>query len=384
MIITPFDDYCIHQSEEPLAVPTQSDRNFYDRYWFNGYNTAATGDGADYLFEIGLGAYPNRYVMDGHFSVVIDGVQHSLHASRRCPEDRSQTDLGPLHLSVEQPLRQLRVRVDENVGGISCDLLFSANSAPMVEPKNLLSRDIRRIMYNSRFTQFGNWSGWIKVGGTRIEVRADVCLGTRDKSWGVRPVGEPEGGAPPVDQPEPRVYWIWAPLSFSDVCTHFGSFEDADGHATQLSGCFLPRYADMAAIPESSHGHPGLREMQTVRHRVVWEPGTRRPRSVEFDFCEADGVEHNITAEVDGHFHMHGIGYQHPEWGHAIWHGESKVTCEQWRLDELDPLQLHHVHQHARVRARMGDQEGHGLVETVVLGPHAPSGFRDFLDGAAQ
>ncbi len=381
MTITPFDDYCIHQSDEPLAVPSQSDRNFYDRYWFSGFNTASSGDGSDYFFEIGLGAYPNRYVMDGHFSVVVDGVQHSVHASRRCPEDRSKMDLGPFHLSVIEPLRKLRLRVDKNEGGVSCDLVFSANSSPLVEAKNLLSRDVRRIMYNSRFTQFGNWSGWIEVSGNRIEVRADVCLGLRDKSWGVRPVGEPEGGAPPVDQPEPRVYWVWSPLSFGDICTQFGTAQSADGYVTQLSGCILPGYADAASIPET--GDTGLREMDTVRHRIVWEPGTRRPRSAEYDFCEVNGDEHHISVEVTGRFHMHGIGYQHPEWGHGIWHGELKVDYEQWSLDELDPLQMHHIHHHARVRARMGDKEGHGILETVVLGPHAPSGFRDFLDGAS-
>ena len=37
-MITSFDDYCIHQTHEPVAQPAQSDRNFYDRYWFNGFD----------------------------------------------------------------------------------------------------------------------------------------------------------------------------------------------------------------------------------------------------------------------------------------------------------------------------------------------------------
>jgi hypothetical protein len=53
-MITSFDDYCIHQTHEPVAQPSQSDRNFYDRYWFNGFDR----DGA-FLFEIGFGLYPN-------------------------------------------------------------------------------------------------------------------------------------------------------------------------------------------------------------------------------------------------------------------------------------------------------------------------------------
>jgi hypothetical protein len=34
--ITPLDDFPIHQTSETLSVPSTTDRNFYDRYWFNG------------------------------------------------------------------------------------------------------------------------------------------------------------------------------------------------------------------------------------------------------------------------------------------------------------------------------------------------------------
>ena len=37
-LITPFDDFPIHQTAETLAVPSSSDRNHYDRYWFNGFS----------------------------------------------------------------------------------------------------------------------------------------------------------------------------------------------------------------------------------------------------------------------------------------------------------------------------------------------------------
>ncbi len=59
-MITNFDDYCIHQTAAPVAQPAQSDRNFYDRYWFNGMDAQGT-----YIFEVGFGLYPNRRIMDG-------------------------------------------------------------------------------------------------------------------------------------------------------------------------------------------------------------------------------------------------------------------------------------------------------------------------------
>ena len=84
-MITSFDDYCIHQTALPVAEPSQSDRNFYDRYWFNGIEKSGEG----WIFEIGFGLYPNRRVMDGHFSVAIGDKQYAFHASRRAPKDRT-------------------------------------------------------------------------------------------------------------------------------------------------------------------------------------------------------------------------------------------------------------------------------------------------------
>jgi hypothetical protein len=37
-MITDFDDYMIHQAPVPVNQPSVTDRNFYDRYWFNGFD----------------------------------------------------------------------------------------------------------------------------------------------------------------------------------------------------------------------------------------------------------------------------------------------------------------------------------------------------------
>ncbi len=36
-MLTKADDYPIHQTADPIAAVGTSDRNFYDRYFFNGY-----------------------------------------------------------------------------------------------------------------------------------------------------------------------------------------------------------------------------------------------------------------------------------------------------------------------------------------------------------
>src|SRR6185503_6001449 len=116
------DDYPIHQLPEPIAT-AGSDRNFYDRYFFNGY----TPDGS-LFFAVALGVYPHLNVMDAAFSIVRDGVQHNLRASRLLNMERMDTCVGPIAIEVIEPLKRLRVRVDENAHGMRADLMFNARA----------------------------------------------------------------------------------------------------------------------------------------------------------------------------------------------------------------------------------------------------------------
>ena len=75
MTLTRGDDFPIHQTPEPIAY-SGTDRNFYDRYFFNGY-----ADQGDRMFAVAFGVYPHLNIVDAHFSVVRDGVQVNLHTS---------------------------------------------------------------------------------------------------------------------------------------------------------------------------------------------------------------------------------------------------------------------------------------------------------------
>ncbi len=372
-MITSFDDYCIHQTTQPVAEPSTSDKNFYDRYWFNGFDAEA-----NYIFEIGFGLYPNRRVMDGHFSVALEGKQYAFHGSRRAPRDRRETAVGPLRITVETPMRAIRVTLATNEHNIECDLLFTAASVPHEEPQNVMYDDGHLMMHNSRFTQMGYWSGYFSVDGRRIEVQRSY--GTRDKSWGVRPVGEPQGGAPGLLNGEPGVYWVWNPINFGDLCTQFGTFEDRDGEPEQVSADLLPLYDDPADIPDGADA--GMIQMPRAEHHIEWVTGTRQAGPTAVTLHDKAGQRYHIEMEPLLRFYMLGIGYNHAEWGHAIWKGELETAREEWVQADMDPLDYQHLHTHTVVRARMGDRVGMGTLETIVIGRHAPSGFTDFFDGA--
>src|ERR1700753_3602736 len=121
-MLTKADDYPVHQLPEPIAT-AGTDRNFYDRYFFNGY----TPDGETF-FAVALGVYPHLNVMDAAFSLIQGGVHHTLRASRLLAGERMDIAVGPISIEVVEPLKTLRVRVVPNAHGLAADLTFHARA----------------------------------------------------------------------------------------------------------------------------------------------------------------------------------------------------------------------------------------------------------------
>jgi hypothetical protein len=86
------------------------------------------------------------------------------------------------------------------------------------------------------------------------------------------------------------------------------------------------------------------------------------------------------------HFQMFGLGYGHPEWTHGAWKGESAVGGDRFPVPVAEPMQPHHIHVQtlSRVTCRRGGtvHHGTGVLETLVIGAHSPSGFEGMLDPA--
>jgi hypothetical protein len=289
-MLSSHDDYPIHQTPDPVNQPSVSDKNFYDRYWFNGY----ARDG-EFYFAVALGLYPNRRVMDAGFSIVRNGVQHSLHASRLAPDDPCETRVGPLRIEVIEPMRTLRVTLEKNATDIEADLLFRPRTACVEEARAPIRRDRRLVMDTTRFTQFGLWEGSVLAHGETTSVTPERAYGTRDRSWGIRPVGEPEGGRPAG---EPQFFFLWAPLQFEDLCTHAATMEDAEGQTWDNFAVCVPAYGSPQEIPGVED--PGVQRLVAFRHAIEWEPGTRWTRSGELQLLPASGEPHVIRRGSGG------------------------------------------------------------------------------------
>jgi hypothetical protein len=361
-MLTPADEYLTHQTPYTFDRVYTSDRNFYDRYFFNGYRR----DGEVY-FAVAMGLYPNLGVFDAAFSVVHKGKQRVVRASRALGNDRMDTKAGPISVQVVEPLRKLRVRVGKNKWGLSADLLFEARSLPSEEPHfQRTTRNVTAMDY-TRMTQHGSWSGKLSIDGTTFDLGEGTWWGSRDHSWGVRNVGGRDPRGAPLTE-APQFFWNWAPLNFDDLCTLYTVSEMPDGSRWHESGVILTPYPEASA------------QEAAVDHELTFKKGTRHIEGATIHLRPEKGKELSIEFQPLYHFLMKGIGYGEPKWGHGMWVGPNEVDGTEYDLASEDPMANLHVQTVSLVTA--GRRKGIGVFEHIVIGPHKRYGFKGTMDPA--
>lgn len=368
MVLTRGDDYPIHQTAEPVAY-AGTDRNFYDRYYFNGFAPRPEDDG---FFAVALGVYPHLNVIDASFSWLSGGKQVNLHASRGLNMERMDTQVGPIRVAVIEPLHALRITVDGE--GIRADLTFTGRAFPLEEPRFTRRNGPRVLMDVTRLTQNGSYAGWIEVDGARTDVSG--WIGTRDRSWGVRPIGAPDA-QPPSPPIAPQFFWLWSPCVLEDGDLYAHTNDDAHGRLWNRRATFRPIGGGIA----DEHHY------EQADYAIGWTPGTRRAQSASLTLRD-DAGETRVDFAIGQTFMMLGLGYGHPKWGHGRHHGEAvTVEREDFVAADLDPLQPHHLHVQASVGVVLTEpggrvRHGKGVLEQLAIGPHAPSGFTGLFDPA--
>jgi len=366
-MLTDLDDLPIHQTPSGLSHVMGGHPNAYDRFWFNAYRE-------DLFVGVALGIYPNRGVIDAAVSTVRSGTQRSVFASGRL--EGRPTTVGPISIELVEPMRTAVIRVDAPDHGLRAEMMFRARTFAVEEPRQTRYDGERVFMDVTRATQLGAWSGSIEVDGEHIDLEAPSTLGTKDRSWGIRPVGEPVVAAPSPSAPQ--LFFLWAPINFEDSGLHFSTFEDDKGVAWSKIGVRL----DLLEPGDSPVDTDGTHPLRAVDGRVSFTPGTRRASRASIDVLDADGVASTVVLDPVLTFRMRGAGYLHPVYAHGRYHGDLVVDGEVHAVQDLDTLSIHDVHIQQVVRASWGERRGIGVLEQLVIGPHAPSGLKGLLDGA--
>ncbi len=362
-MLTAGDDYPLHQRPEPIAF-AGTDRNFYDRYFFNGQSA----DGG-LFFAAALGVYPHLNIMDAAVAIMDREGCRSVFASRILDHERMNTEVGPIAVEVIAPLKRLRVRL-EPTEGLAADLVATGLHRPIEEPRFTRRLHGRTLMDVTRMTQNVAWTGELAVQGRRIGV--DGFLGTRDRSWGVRPIGaaDPQGLAPPV---APQFFWLWAPMHFGTHSLFAHTNDDAEGHPWNRAAVLV------------DHQTGEETKLTDIAFLLDLEPGTRRARTARISGTLPGAGLVEVSLSPVRHFQMSAIGYGHPSRSHGTFHGPLSVLCEQVAADAIDPSLPMNAHVQTLARARLSlpgrpPLDGQGVLEQLMIGPHAPSRLTGFYD----
>ena len=368
MPISPMDDYLAHQIPEPFDTVGTSDRNFYDRHYFNMHACS------DEVFLVtGIGQYPNLGVTDAFVSVSVGDTQQTVRASGELNGNRLDASVGPFRFEVIEGLRSLRLVCEDNEWGVSFDLRFDGTVAALAEPKTLSLRGTRAIQDVFRYAQVGAYTGTLTVAGTTYEVEPGNWWGARDRSWGVRPVGEAEApGIAVKDQSAGRGFFHqWLPMQFAD-----GSMikitidEDQDGRRVNEEGEWVG--------PIDAHDE--TRHIGTPQIDVELHPGTREVKRSVVSFTGPGGqaVGPRVTCVPLRTVYLKaGSGYFYDgEWGHGVYQGPLVVQGVTHHLGE--PVERHALSFLNETLCRFESDDGrigYGMHENLVVGPNRALGL---------
>ena len=125
-------------------------------------------------------------------------------APRRPLVDRGDLSVGPVPgRGARTPAPPARGRRAHRAH-VAMDVTWEGHIPAVEEPRQYMRSKGKVVFDTQRLAQTGCWSGTLSVGGTDLAVTPDRCWGTRDRSWGVRPVGRARDRRHPPGRARPR------------------------------------------------------------------------------------------------------------------------------------------------------------------------------------
>jgi hypothetical protein len=245
------------------------------------------------------------------------------------------------------------------------------------EQPHVMRTGSRITLQAQRFAQVGTWSGTLAIDGEDITVDPASWVGTRDRSWGIRPVGEVEPAGKPADPPFDGMWWLYVPLRFDDFAIVLIIQENPDGYRI-LNDC--------TRVWKDGR----VEQLGWPRVEVRYVSGTRTPTDATITCTTPDGQPLRLEVESRLAVPIHvGGGYGgDSDWVHGMWRGE-KFT-ERLTYDITDESVagrlmfgvMDHVGRAVCHGPGADGVEGFGLFEHGALGRHDRSGFEDWFSVA--
>jgi hypothetical protein len=359
----PLDEYPIHQSPLPMNRVASSDRNFYDRCYFNAHDRSG-----EVFLVTGLGVYPNLGVIDAYAAARSGDRQWSVRFSDALAERSLDQQVGGYRIEVVEPLSRLHLTCQSPDSSLDFDLHWTGSFPAMQEEPHLLMSGHRPIVDSARFCQLGSWSGTLRVGDREFDVSDDRWSGARDRSWGIRPVGEGEPPGRAAAESLAGFWWLYAPLRFESCALIVILQENPDGYRTLSNAKRI--------WPDGR-----VEQLGWPRAEISYAPGTRHPVSARINLTDNAGKPVCVDLETITSVPLHvGAGYNgDPDWSHGRWMGRDWSSASVYDLtDPAVAARLPWGVTDHLARATMDGEEGWGLFEHASIGRHDPTGFADW------
>ena len=357
MALSKWDDFPLHQTAEFIAHVATSDRNFYDRYYFNCFDVEQ-----EFFAIFGLGQYPNLGTTDAFVDVRFGDKQYIVRMSKPLVE-RSDISVGPFSIDVIEPLQVLRVVIEPGDYPVSMDLTFTGRTRAIEEPRQYLRSKGRVVFDTQRLAQCGDWKGTITIDGKTFTVNSGI--GSRDRSWGVRPVGEPEPAGIREGILTLPGMWNYFPMQFDDHTIYYICHEGPDGvrHLVQADRVWTDPEREVEELGHAEWHH-------------TFEPGTRLITHSTISFPEV-GLTIECEPVVTNWVSI-GTGYGiDQDWRHGMYQGED-VVVQGLTLDveEVRAIAQYGIVDHG-ARFTYDGNVGYGLLEHGFFGAFPKVGLHD-------
>ena len=314
-VLLRFDEYPCHQITASFAGVAGS-----DAAWNDGHYICAADQAGRVCLASTLRLYANNDVLDGFVCVRHEGRQHNIRLSRRLRPAMDELAVGPLRIELVEPMRALRLVLEENEHGIALDLMCRGGTLPYEDPAEVTRIDGRLVSERTTYELTGACEGWVQVGGRRVELDPATASFFRNHSWGYQAGrGGPKLYAAPARGARRRVPGVRQWMLFA-MPGHGGFyFADPSGRAAAGKGAIM--LADRV-VPVTG-----------VEHDLRFYPGGRRLRSGMFQLTDAEGAVRRYEVTDLGWVYTQGGGYFggfNDGLGQGVYRGDHHVEGEVW------------------------------------------------------
>ncbi|HKT73176.1 MAG TPA: hypothetical protein VJQ47_09815 [Steroidobacteraceae bacterium] len=285
-MLTPYDEYPVHQAAHPFSYVPSTDYSWDDGYYFGVFSPRE-----QVFLAIGLRVNPNTDMVGGYTLFNWAGRQYTVRFNRAWRRDFSLR-VGPFAIEFVEPLRKIRLTLDANASELEFDLLWEGTSPAFLEDHHVSVSRGRRTTDQTRYSQPGHARGSIRFGDKHFSVEPNGWSGSRDHSWGLyaeRPPLAPQRHLLPPrhsDGPQ-RALRFWTVFRSEPYSGIYHLHETADGRQVKMNDVFGTPFGGQMFKGWSEDAIP----LKAGRHELELVPGTRMLRRARVFLTDEHGRE---------------------------------------------------------------------------------------------